>query len=288
MPTDSSSKNSRSSRSSRLSVLCVLGALSLVGCTNSLPKYHSLGNGFRVLAIQADNPERALGQAVNLTVYLTDLASQASRNFSYVLETCWDPGVSYGVTPSCSADPTRQTFAGNWNGLLAAPLYTGTVGPLAFNVPAAFPPGLSTETQFNGVTYLAHLTVTLPDGSTKRAFKRILVSTRGTQNANPTLTGFTRDSVGLGALPTTTGGITPTVGVGAESYQAYSSGALSSFTEVLTVTWFLSEGAMSLDRTVTGTANTYTIPSPELYAQQLLIGVIRDGRGGVAWATLAR
>lgn len=65
MPIDSFWKNNRA----RFTLVLIAAiALWSSGCSMNLPKYQALGNGFRVLAIQANQPERSLGQAVTLTV----------------------------------------------------------------------------------------------------------------------------------------------------------------------------------------------------------------------------
>lgn len=261
---------------------------------NNFPKYSTLEK-LRVLALVVDTPEIQSPGAgttnVSLTPYLSDIGG--SGNVDLTVQSCLDPGVAAGSEPSCSgalyASPPQTVSvtapAGQAAGIFGSPERTGapssggiTVGlQIPANLLLAFP----TVLQHNGVPYL--ITVTAQRGSqTVRSFRRVLISTKSA-NLNPTLTDILVNGSSLTTLPTGE----PLLSFSAstpETYQSMaSSGALVSETEAFVLTWFISDGEMENSRILEGQNTIWKTPGGAPSQRQVVVvGVLRDGRGGVA------
>lgn len=251
-----------------------------VSCSGKgLPKYSKLGS-LRILGVQANPPEVAAGATASLSMVVSALdrgATQASIGLTYTMETCTDPGVASGAIPSCSHDPFKTSQSGSFS--LSFPYFSKQISLPSVSVPSSLLTGVPTPVAFNGISYL--VLITINDGSDSvTALKRILVSTRPTKNSNPTLTAILSDGANLGVLPKVTSALTPQIGLGSESYQEMAAdGSISTKNEVITVSWFLSEGNIQYTRTDGNSPNQYT-PNQVPERPVLLIPIIRDDRGG--------
>lgn len=269
-------------------------ALFLVSCGNSdLPKYYSL-DSLRILAILPANPTQAevsAGDTVGLQILMSDTRG-GGRALTYSAEACFDPGVGAGADPSCAGSLTKVTLATNQSLTLpAAPNYTGVVSPAglsAITIPSTILANRSAADQYNGVAYLVTVQLRASDGTQVSAFRRIVVSNKSTKNSSPTLTQILSNGVSLTAVPTGAVSLT-TNATGTETFLVQqSNGTLSSSTEALQITWFVSDGKLSYTRTIGSAANTFTPPSPVPTGRNVLVyAVVRDGRGGVAYAGVA-
>lgn len=268
------------------------GLLSLfAGCADDdLPKYTLLEDQ-RILAMIVDTPEVSAGSTVDLSVLTSDVKGRAR---TYSLEGCLDPGVGLGAEPTCSGNPTRTVIStGNISNGNAGNDYTAVENAITVTIPSAgvmFTNPLtgsprSSADQYNGVAYLLIYEMTASDGAKERSFKRVIVSTKGTKNTNPSATQMNYNGVNVTTPPTLVASAVPLRMVvatnQAESYSVQSAnGSLSTQTEELLVTWYVTSGEPKRSRTNINTDNTYT-PSDTLPANLTIVGVLRDDRGGV-------
>ncbi len=263
----------------------------VVGCsTDTFPKYIAL-TGLRVLALQASTPEISPGTAVTITPYISDINNAGP--WTYSAEGCFDPGISYGATPSCTDSATRTVFASSQtitsSLLTASNVYSNSVD--SFTVPAAqtalIHSGRSAIDTYNGVNYLVVYTISNSSGEIVKSFRRIVVtdSSKSTKNSNPTTSDLLANGSTLGTLSANSS-YTLAASYSATSAETYtykdSSGTLVSATESLLTTWFITDGSMKYYRTSQGDSNTYTTPSSYPSSRKSsVIAVTRDSRGGV-------
>jgi hypothetical protein len=273
----------------------VLSVFLLLGCGDSNFKKAEKLENLRVIDVLADAPEVSAGDSVVLTPYLSDSAG-AGRTLTIEREVCIDLGVNLGATPSCDGNPSRVDLGTTTETPgAAANLYTGSISTSTVTIPSAAvifsDPTTgslrSTSAQYNGVSYLFFLTVTAPDGETRTAFKRILVSTRSTKNQNPSFSsvrfGNLLDSDSSLALPTAE---TSLELVGAtnqeESYSSYTDlNSIVTRSEEATALWYATSGSFSVSATDEDGSTKYTpaSPSPGLVT---FVAILKDGRGGTS------
>ena len=252
---------------------------------NDLPKTYTLGK-LRILGIQADQPELnplPSGKDVAITLAVSDVTG-AGRALQYQYQTCFDPGIGLGVTPSCANDPTSVKSA-PVNFTLPGPVFTGTLPTFSITVPPIVLAKATDIEKYNGVAYLLLVSVTSANGETTQGFRRIIATTRTQLNQNPTLTSLQLDGNPLTSLPAKESIIRPTLGLNTE--ETYSlkkaDGTLVPKTEQLTVSWFITEGEMKYSRTSSDSANTYTPAGSPSNIPHFIYAVIRDDRGGVSF-----
>lgn len=267
-----------------LFILSLLSAAILAGCADDkLPDYSKLDR-LRVLAMVASQPEANPGTTgITITPWISD-PNGNGRTLSYVAEGCIDPGVAYGAEPTCRGSASLTSLGAGAITGLSAPHYTGNSQAISVDLPgeAVIFASRSAIDQFNGVGYLVTFSVSATDGANVRAFRRLLVSgaAKTSKNGNPGLSDILSNGASLATLPTGAVELTAQIDSGAaETYTALSVSGTSSRSEQLTTTWFSTQGQLRFDRTEPGQATRWT-PSGE--AQALLIGVLRDNRGGVA------
>ncbi|MBL7716132.1 MAG: hypothetical protein JNL01_11770 [Bdellovibrionales bacterium] len=276
----------------------ILSAFSGVGlflsaCSDStLPEYPKLGP-LRVLALTANTPEVTAAGAVTLTPLISDVDG-AGRTLAWTTEACMDPGVSVGATPSCESALDRVIVGGAGAGSAvvgaSANAWTATLPAITVNVPVAFATAFSllpTVNQFNGVAYIVVFRITATNGDSVTAFKRIVLTTRtaGDVNTNPTFTDILADGATLAALPTAKTSLSASFSGMQGSYPALrNDGSSTTLTEEATITWFFSDGEYERFRTTsTLTTNEWTPPTSAPAGRGVVVvGVIRDGRGGDA------
>lgn len=246
------------------------------------PKYYQLGD-LRILAITAPTPEVAPGTTVTLTPYISDL-NGAGRTIAYSAEACTDPGVAFGAEPSCAKATDRVSLGtGNLAGL-AGPNYTGAVTTFNVTVPASILTGRSAIDAHNGVAYLFVLTLTPSGSKSVTSFKRLIASSKATKNSNPTLSDILANGSSLAALPATNSTLAPSIAAGSsESYTWQSLTGSTPQSEVLSMSWFTSDGTLDKSRTTSTESNGWKPPGTAPAGRNvLLIGVLRDDRGGSA------
>lgn len=269
--------------------------LNLLACDkDTFPKYSSLG-GLRILALTVNTPEvqnPAAGTVnISLDPYLSDL--NGTGNITLEIQSCLDSGVNLGALPDCSNGLSASTLqtetitapAGQAAGVFGDPERTGTPSTGAITVGLAVPAGLlasfSSVSQFNGVAYIITVKATRGSESVK-SFRRILFSTK-TPNANPSIADLFSEGATLTSLPTKAVPLSFTATGSAESFQRLlTDGSTVNETETFETTWFVSDGTIESARTLLGETSAWSPPSSAPVGRStLVIGVLRDGRGGV-------
>ena len=244
----------------------MMGLLIFSGCDDtSLPKYSDL-SGLRVLAIKDDASgysEVSPGSTVAITPYVSDFGG-GTRALTYQAVACLDPGISTGVEPSCTGVPGASTVASG-TVTITGSLRTGSATAFTVTVPSTILTGRTTQDQYNGVNYLVTYTISSSTGDSVRAFKRILVSdpSKTTKNKNPTLSGLLANGVAITSMPTS--GVELSVSYSADSLETYNYKntdlTVSTVSEELVTTWFISTGTLKYFRTVKTESTTFTPPT---------------------------
>jgi hypothetical protein len=265
--------------------LFVLASLCLVACSkNDLPKYASLDR-LRILGLAVNTPEiqnPAAGTInVQMTPYLSDVTGTGT--VSLEVQSCLDTGVNLGAEPNCQGAATAssvQTVVATF----ADPERTGTPAG-AITVPLQVPANLlssySPSLQHNGVAYL--ITVKATRGSdVVRSFRRVLMSTK-TPNVNPALSDLLVNGNTLNSMPSGEVELSFTAATAPETYQWLTSdGNFQTQTEVYETTWFISDGEIESPRSKVGETITWKAPGAAPTGRQaVVVGVLRDGRGGL-------
>ena len=270
-------------------IIATLAAL-LISCgDDKFPEYVELKK-LRVLALQAGAAggaaEYSPGDVVTITPFVSDYYGGA-RALSYVAFACIDPGLAVGGEPSCAGVPGTVSVG---TGVAATPATsrTGSTTTLSVTIPATILTLQSAQSSYNGVVYLVTYELTA-GGETVRAFKRIVVSESGkaAKNNNPVVTNLLSSGAVVGALPG--GEVDLSISYPGSSVEAYSIKTddltLQSAQEQLLTTWFITDGELEFYRTLNADKTAYTPPgAPPSGRSALLVGVTRDGRGGVSVA----
>jgi hypothetical protein len=292
-----------SSRNLGLLAFVASGLAFTAGCgSDDLPAYYLLDR-LRVVAasVVGAAAEVSAGDAgVQVAFHISD-AKGGGRSLTYSLESCVDPGVGSGASPTCAGNPTRTviTASGSFVPGTAATSYYGVLTTPAFNIPSAavmyLDPGngspLPSYVQADGVNYLVILQIAASPGESVTAIKQVVVSTNPTKNQNPT---FAAPAVLFGGVDSASYAFSSTpfstfanAAVGsAENYNYQKAdGTAVAKTEQLTVTWLVTSGEMHYSRTDPGFENKFT-PATPLPAKTSFIMVLRDDRGGMSVTTV--
>lgn len=260
--------------------LCVLTSCAM----NDFPKYSALDR-LRILALVANVPEIQNPSAgttnVQLTPYLSDL--NGTGTVALEIQSCLDGGVAYGAEPTCAGAATASSVL---NQTVTFSDVERTGAPTgAITVPLSIPAGLlssySSALQYNGVAYL--ITVKATRGSESvRSFRRILLSTKA-PNQNPVLGDLLVNGSSLTSLPSGEVALSFSATGSPEGYQYLTTGGtVQSLTEVYETTWFVTDGTIESPRSRQGETVTWKAPSTAPSGRQsVVVGVLRDGRGGV-------
>ncbi len=253
-----------------------------VGCSTNLPNPQLLDR-LRVLAIVTDTPEVLPGAAVSLQLLVSDVRG-GGRALSYTAEACTDPGLAYGVEPSCDHDAAKQTLASTAIAL-TPPQYTDLIPAFSVAVPSDLPD------PFNGANYLVLVTVTSSDGEDTSAYRRIRVSgaTKTPKNQNPSLTGFAAEDgiTPIATLPTVQTKLRATPSPTATETYSYlkPDGSFETRTENTTLRWYASTGGLDAN-ILTPTSPVEFTPSSNLNYAPFIITIISDERGGTSFLRL--
>lgn len=264
------------------------------GCApDDLPKSQEISSGLRVLAIKASQPEVALSSlpaVVSLTIFVSD-RDGGGRPVEIRGSACLDPGVSLGVEPSCDGvtgaialtssvvTPTAQAANSQ---VFGSPSYIGSLPALSVSIPSLPTLGARPATQlFNGVGFL--IALELKAGSeTRRAHKRIVVSSKTTPNANPSITSVLFDGQAAAALPTQAVGLSVASAYTGTYEFMTESGELRSREKPVRVTHLISDGASARASSSPSEAVTWTPPSAAPGGRPVsLVSIVADGIGGI-------
>ena len=309
---------------SSLIKLSYIAVLFLTACSaEKLPKF-TVVQGLRVLGLQSSVPEIEFDgstftpNSVNFIPVVSDVYG-AGRTLKYNLEFCLDPGITLGAIPNCENNLTRTVVATDQTVVdsadFLAPNYMGSLDPKTVNFSTASGTALaimaqkyaaSTATQlFNGLNLLVvfELYPSGEESSKVTSFKRIVFSSaaKTVKNSNPSGLEIRKSGVEISSLPSVESELEAYLpSTQAEIYSLMNlDGSVSTKTEVLETTWFLTgpadiecskkkkcttDGLFSMSRTRLGEMNTFYIPEVSVPTTRgrILIGIARDDRGGVA------
>jgi hypothetical protein len=261
-------------------IFIALPLVFLISCgDNKLAKVETLGS-FRVLAIQTSAPEitQAAGlPTITVKPFISDVYG-AGRTVTGTIDTCVDPGISFGASPTCDDNPTKVSYAYSVNTGTLTSMNTGW-GPdsSAITIPDTIFSGKSAREKFNGVNYLVIFSFTV-DGAIYNSFRRISLTNRTIKNTNPILSALTLNGGAL-TMPNN-GDVLGATYSGVESYDYLRvDGVTETRTEKLVMAWYISSGTLNLSKVNASETVKYTSDSPSTL---MIVGVLRDERGGVA------
>lgn len=265
--------------------LTLISIFFLSGCGGEKFKEVFKLGGMRVIAITAGKQgtltqaEFSPGDTAVLEAYVSDVNN--GQIVTAVVESCIDPGVSYGVEADCSSAADRVAYADlNLNTSLVAGK-TGPMPTINVMVPATILLGRSTRDQFNGIDYLVTFRFTTPTGEEIKAFKRLRATTRTIKNTNPTLGNILFNGSVLSIYPAE-GDLSLSTASTEESFQFQSiDGAMTNLTEQMNVAWYVSSGEINFPIT-NKTSSTHFKPAEPKAGELIVAAIIRDGRGGMA------
>jgi hypothetical protein len=268
-------------------------AVLLTSCSGGdLPKY-SLLDRFRILALVVDQPEiqNPAAGVVNVLLdpYLSDL--KGTGDISLEVQSCLDPGVARGAQPSCegasfasAVQTVNMTSAGGAPvGTFGDPERTGKPASGSITVGLQIPAGIlatyRADIQLNGFSYLIMVKATR-GADTIVGFRRVLISNK-TPNANPGIADLLANGVSLTSFPSDDVELGFTSASAPESYP-FMNTALESKTllEQFQLTWFVSDGEIQLARIGESETATWKPGAAPSGRQTVVVGVLRDGRGG--------
>lgn len=264
--------------------LLVLTLLFQVSCMESKFKKSSILESLRVLTIKADQPEVAPGATVVLTPFVSDINETTSLTYS--ASACIDPGVSLGAEPECGSGSiivSNQTITT----LNSSDLFTGDANSVSITIPATSTifAGKSSVDQFNGVSYLFTYLLSNSSGQSVKSFKRIVVSSKATKNANPSGNSIFANGATLTSYPFGFNGKL-SLSLNSSSLESYqyqdSNSVLTSFNESLLTSWHFTDGTSKFLRTIDADEVQFEALASSLSSRKsLLIAIVRDKRGGV-------
>lgn len=285
-------------------------ALLLAACTTTDVAQSFEIDRLRILAVAAEPAEPRPGDTVRFSslVVSPEVPVALTTWFVCFVEESSDFGCA--VDPSLTddlagLDPstlTPEELAALYEELAAA----GLVGvepwlPPTWTVPDDALDGLDATEALEGRLATVTLTAvpdqpTVDEGDVEIAYKRVPVSLAATPNHNPAVTGFTVDgvSVPLDARLHLDRGQAYDIGVelAADAVETYTylnlKGVEETRTEEPYFSWYLQEGAFEQAYSLyPNLAIRYTVPAAPTRREQSLWVVMRDRRGGMAWAELA-
>lgn len=242
-------------------------------------------DGFRILAIEADDPETAPNTGTNIRLFISDPIG-AGRNVSFDVVSCIDPGIGLGASVACDHDPAAVPSNVMINTAALGTLNTGLSANIPVNVPTDILNGRTTREKFNGVGYIVIFTTNV-DGREIKAFKRISATDRpGLLNQNPIISQIELNGAALGGTKPQKNDELNVIADTPETYSAILvDGSTETKIEKYQVAWFVSKGEISKPKVRIGEVVEYMSTPPT--TTMLVIAVVRDDRGGVMIQSVA-
>jgi hypothetical protein len=265
-----------------MKMLLFVFSLTLLGCSDDNFRKVEQLDSFRILGIEADNPEVAPGGTANLRLFVSDPSGPAGgRVIEGEAVSCIDLGISAGAPVSCDHDPSRVTSTYTID--TTAPdllnnLYTGYSGSLTVNIPAFILTGRSVREKHNGVAYIVIFNF-IVDGRKVSAFKRVIATERGTFNSNPTTSTILLNGVPFTGRPQNGDRVRLNTSV-PETYTYINvDGSTENRIEEKRVAWFVSGAEFDKPKvSLSEEAKLTMAPPSEPY---LIVAIVRDDRGGM-------
>jgi hypothetical protein len=253
---------------------------SIASCgEDKLKKIETL-NSFRVLAIESATPELTQNTGLSVTArpYISDV-NGAGRIVSAVVDGCIDPGISFGAEVTCEGNASKVSVAYTVNTSALSNLNSGWGAySSALAIPDTIFLGRTDREKYNGVPYIIIFKFTVDDVVLK-SFRRILLTNRTALNSNPTISSFLLNGSAI-SKPNLNDYLSASVS-GAENYNTIlADGTIENRNETLTMAWYVSYGELNISKATASESVQYKTSPPA--SQLLIIGVLRDERGGVA------
>lgn len=261
-------------------ILIFLPCFLILSCgDDKLAKVETL-NSFRVLAIQASASEftQSAGLKVTARPYISDI-NGGGRTISAVIDGCIDPGISYGAEVTCEGNPTKVSTPYSIDTSLLPLLNSGWGNPSSeLVIPNTIFLGRSIREKFNGVSYIILFSFTV-DGVVQKSFKRVRITNRTSLNSNPILNALLLNGAVIGK-PRLDDSLNA-VFSGVESYDFMMvDESIENRSEKLVMAWYVSSGIFDMPKTNASESVRYKSDPPN--SPLLIIGVLRDERGGVS------
>lgn len=246
---------------------------------DKLKKIETL-NSFRILAIESATPELTLNTGLTVTArpYVSDINGNG-RSLSAVIDGCIDPGISFGAEVTCEGNASKVSVAYSINTGSLPKLNSGWGAySTALTIPDTIFLGRTDRDKYNGIPYIIIFKFTV-DGTVVKSFRRILVTNRTALNTNPTISALLLNSSTI-SKPNLNDYLSATTS-GSENYNTIiADGTLENRNETLTMAWYVSSGELNISKANANESVQYKNSTPS--TPLLIIGVLRDERGGVA------
>lgn len=258
----------------------------------------------RVLAVRADPPEAAPGATVTLSALVVDPAGDPTVAWMVctVPIDCPDYAAIQGLAAADTSTMTAEELA-TWQAEAAAAGFLGfgvALSPTLIVMGGGPPPGdsggpdtgdtasIPTSSDMTLVLdaipvgkELADVTLGDPE-ATELATKSLTVGTSDTPNQNPTVDTLTVD--GESAATVGRGDVVPlNVALTAGAAETYTDDEGAVQTEEPTVSYYVSAGTLTQSSASAEDAEV-SWTAPESAGTARVWAVVRDGRGGMAWA----
>jgi hypothetical protein len=255
--------------------------LLLASCGDDTFKKVEKLDSFKIVAIEASQPEVNPGGSSTLRLFVSDTAGPVGGRVitgNYIA--CIDPGISLGAPVSCAHDPAA--VSGNYNIDTTAPdlannLYTGYSGSLNITVPNTILIGRSSRDQSNGVGYLVIFNFSV-DGKTITSFKKINATNRASLNNNPNGSAILLNGAPVVSLPQEGDILDLTTSTVEDYVYIEVDGTSQTRTEEIDVAWYATGGNFDRPKSNLGEEVKLTEDPPS--GAYLILAVVRDDRGG--------
>ena len=257
-----------------------------ISCGNDKLKKVETLDSFRVLAIESATPSEIAtpeltqgdGLKVKARAFISDV-NGGGRTVSAVVDGCIDPGISLGAEVTCEGNPSKVSASYSVDTSTLPNLNSGWGGySAALAIPNSIFIGRSEREKYNGVPYIIIFNFSV-DNTVIKSFKRILITNRTTLNSNPTLTAFLLNNSTL-AKPNLNDYLSASFS-GSENYNfILADNTVENRNETLTMAWYVSSGELNISKASASESVQYKSSPPS--SSLLIIGVLRDERGGVA------
>jgi len=272
-------------------------ALFLFGCGDSPPGDKRLLEKLRILAVVASSPEAYPEQSITIIPVISDI-NGSGRELTLKVEGCPYEDIVEDDENTCRQSKHRaELFSGTVSGHLSpdsigipafsSPNYTGALKAISVVLPESdiIFSDKSGFQQYLGVNYAITLEI-WANGleNSVKGYKKVKVSVNTRKNLNPDINDFLYKGQSFLTFPTDDVSITPGFGQGSqENYTSYdfSTGTQENKDETLTVSWMVSDGDLRYYNTENENSVSFSPPVKIEAARNLvLVGVVRDGRGG--------
>ncbi len=253
---------------------------------NKLPEFNSLDK-LRIIALEIDSPEVNPGATVTVKPWVSDINETVGLTDTVMV--CIDPGIAYGASPSCESSSTRIDIRANFALTITGSNATGSGNTFSVTIPndATMFAGRTEQEKWNGVNYLIQYKLKNSTGTEVMSVRRIVVSdpSKTAKNSNPIISTILADGVSMAVLPigTIVQLSTDLTAASLESYQTKNSdGSLTTESELVAVTWMITDGTTKRSRTELSGTNEYTGPGSAPTGRKAhFFAVARDNRAGV-------